>query len=152
MSLRALVAAAVIVAILAAAVARRRAAVTVPMLVLAIVVALSAYHSAEARVRAIHGLPVRGPSMDLPPPDAGAGAYEAVARDALAHIPPGAPYAVVALRTTQGLFWVRYVLAPRIRVDPSRTHWVIVVGGSPQKAGLRPRRSWRAGAAWLVHT
>ncbi len=152
MSLRALVAAAAIVAILVAAVARRRSAATVPMLVLTIVVALSAYHSAEARVRAIHGLPVRAPGIDMPPPDAGATGYRAIAGDALAHIPPAAPYAIVALRQTQGLFWVRYVLAPRIRVDPARTHWVIVVGGSPQKAGLRPRRSWRAGDAWLVHT
>jgi hypothetical protein len=152
MSLRALVVAAAILAILAVAVLRRRSGVTVAMLVLMAVVALSAYHSAEARVRAIHGLPVRAPDMDRPPPDADAVRYEAIARDALAHIPPGAPYAIVALRRTQGLFWVRYVLAPRIRVDPASTHWVMVVGGSPRKAGLRPRRSWRAGDAWLVHT
>jgi hypothetical protein len=152
MSMRAPVAAAAIVAILVAAVARRRSAATVPMLVLTIVVALSAYHSAEARVRAIHGLPVQAPGMDPPPPNEGASGYQAIADDALARIPAGAPYAIVALRQTQGLFWVRYVLAPRMRVDPARTHWIIVVGGSPQKAGLHPRRSWRAGDAWLVHT
>jgi hypothetical protein len=152
MSLRALVAAAAIIAILAAAVVRRRAAITVPKLVLAIVVGLSAYRSAEARVRSIHGVPVRLAGLDRPPPGAGAGEYEGLVRDALAHIPPGGAYAVVARRRTQGLFWLRYVLTPRIRVDPSRTDWVVLVGVSPRQADIHPVRVWRTRHGWLVHT
>ena len=49
-------------------------------------------------------------------------------------------------------FWLRYVLAPRIRTEPSRTHWVLVLGGTPAAAGITPRRSWQFGKNWLVET
>lgn len=152
MSLRALVAAGAIAVILAAAVARRRSAATLPMLVLAILAVLSVYHSAEARVRAIHGLPAQGPTVDLPPVSYRGAGYGKLAAFALERIPPGVPYAIVDVRNTPGAFWLRYVLTPHIRVDAADAHWVLVLGGSPQKAGLRPLRSWRAGNGWLVHT
>lgn len=152
MSLRALVAAGAIVAILAAAVARRRSAASLPMLVLTIVAALSVYHSAEARVRSIHGLPAQAPTVDLPPVGYGAAGYGELARQALERIPPAAPYAIVAVKNTRGVFWLRYVLAPHIRVDAPNAHWVLVLGGSPQDAGLRPLRIWRVGEDWLVRT
>lgn len=152
MSLRALLVAGAVVALLAAARSRRRSADVAPMLVLALVVALAVYHSAQARIHSAYGLPRVPSTLDPPPAGYRAVANRALAHEALAHIPQGAAYAIVAVRRTPGEFWLRYVLAPRFRVDPASARWVLVLGGTPVQAGLHPVRTWRAGPDWLVRT
>ena len=36
-------------------------------------------------------------------------------------------------------------------LEPSQARWVLVLGGSPQRAGVTGTRSWRFGDNWLVH-
>jgi hypothetical protein len=152
MSLRALVVTGIVVALLGVAWSRRRSPQLPAMLALTVVVAVSVYHSARAGVLSVHSLPRSSSTPDRPPAGYRADVNRPLAQQALARIPPGAPYAIVVVKRSRGEFWLRYVLSPRFCVDPPEAHWVLVLGGSPQRAGVRPVRMWRAGNDWLVRT
>jgi hypothetical protein len=150
MSLRALLVAGAVVILLAVAWGRRRPVGSPAIIVLAIVVAISVYHSAQARVLSVHGLPRTTTKLDRPPAGYRRFVNRPLAHLALAHIPPGTPYAIVVVRRSPGEFWLRYILAPRFVVDRPGARWLLVLGGTPQRAGLHPARAWRAGKDWLV--
>jgi hypothetical protein len=138
-------------AVLGAGLRRWRLAVSLAVIALAVVMAVSTYQSVEARARHLNGLPHASPALDQAPPAYRKRGYQDLARAAISRIPPGDTYAMVPVTPQGGSFWLRYALAPRIRVDPSQARWVLVLGGSPQQAGVTGTRSWRFGDNWLVH-
>ena len=152
MSLRALLVTGLVVALLGFGWSRRRSPQVPAMLALTIVVAVSVYHSAQAGVLSVHSLPRTSSALDRPPAGYGAYVNRPLAQQALARIPTGAPYAIVVVKRSRGEFWLRYVLSPRFCVDPPEAHWILVLGGTPQRAGVRAARMWRAGTDWLVRT
>jgi hypothetical protein len=46
--------------------------------------------------------------------------------------------------------WVGFVIAPRLVDAGVRSPWVVLVGRTPQSAGIRPQHAWRYGRDWLV--
>ena len=126
-------------------------AASLAVIALALVMAVSTYQSVEARARHLNGLPHTSPALDQAPPAYRKRGYQDLARAAIRRIPPGDTYAMVPVTPQGGSFWLRYVLAPRIRVGPSQARWVLVLGGSPQQAGVTGTRRWRFGDNWLVH-
>jgi hypothetical protein len=137
-------------AVLGAGLWRRHLAASLAVIALASVMAVSTYQSVEARARHLNGLPHASPPLDQAPPAYRTRGYQDLARAAIIRIPPGDTYAMVPVTPQGGSFWLRYVLAPRIRVDPWQARWVLVLGGSPQQAGVTGARSWRFGDNWLV--
>jgi hypothetical protein len=138
-------------AVLGAGLWRWHLAASLAVIALALVMAVSTYQSVQARARHLNGLPHASPALDQPPPAYRKRGYEELARAAIGRIPSGDTYAMVPVTPQGGSFWLRYVLAPRIRVDPPQARWVLVLGGSPQQAGITGTRSWRFGDNWLVH-
>ena len=126
-------------------------AASLAVIALALVMAVSTYQSVEARARHLNGLPHTSPALDQAPPAYRKRGYQDLARAAISRIPSGDTYAMVPVTPQGGSFWLRYVLTPRIRVEPSQARWVLVLGGSPQQAGITGTRSWRFGDNWLVH-
>jgi hypothetical protein len=131
---------------------RRRRPVTIVTIALAVVLLVGAYQSAGARSRHLHWPYHAAPATAAPPAKFRKNGYARLAHLAAQRIPPRGTYALVPVTPQGSSFWLRYVLAPRIRTDPSRTHWVLVLGGTPAAAGVTPRRSWKFGNNWLVHT
>ena len=141
-----------VVAILGFAAYRRDRPLTIVAVALAVVLVIGAYQSAGARARHLHWPPHRAPSVAAAPPRYQANGYARLARAAAARIPSRSTYAIVSVKPQRSAFWLRYVLAPRISTEPSRAHWVLVLGGTPAAAGITPRRSWQFGKNWLVET
>ena len=46
--------------------------------------------------------------------------------------------------------WAAFAVAPRLVVEDANAPWLVVVGRSPDEAGLRVRRAWRFGSDWLA--
>jgi hypothetical protein len=78
---------------------------------------------------------------------------KALVAGVVAHVPPHASLATIGASTTDlGTAWTRwvpYVIAPR-QMTTGRAKWTMVFDETPQQAHLRPVRSWRYGADWLV--
>ncbi len=96
-------------------------------------------------------------------PGARAGADLALLRLARATIPARAPYAVLTTRSWRrrrsataresGGSWTQFALAPRVQVARGAARWLLVIGSTPQAAGIpRPAHAWRTGSDWLVQT
>jgi hypothetical protein len=96
-------------------------------------------------------------------PGARAGSDVALLRLARATIPAGAPYAVLTTRRWRerrsataresGGSWTQFALAPRIQVARREARWLLVIGSSPQAAGISgAAHAWRTGSDWLVQT
>ena len=137
-------------AVLGAGLWRRNLAASLAVIALAVVMAVSTYQSVDARVRHLNRLPHASSAFGQAPPALSKRGYEDLARAAISRIPPGGTYAMVSVRRQGGSFVLRYVLAPRILVEPSQTRWVLVLGGTPQQAGVTRTHSWRFGDNWLV--
>jgi hypothetical protein len=95
----------------------------------------------------------------VPPIDYGAsenapllvGIRRIVPRDAhVSFIPRGGHPAQQIFIATGWIRWVGFVIAPRLVDAGERSRWVVLVGRTPQSAGIRPRRAWRFGRDWLV--
>ena len=141
-----------VVAILGFAAFRRNRPVTIVTVGLAIVLVIGAYQSAGARARHLHWPPHRSPLVAPAPASYSKNGYARLARAAAARIPSRSTYAIVPVTRQGAAFWLRYMLAPRIRTEPSQTHWVLVLGGTPAAAGITPRHSWQFGKNGLVQT
>ena len=96
---------------------------------------------------------------DVPPIDYGAsenvpllvGIRRIVPRDAhVSFIPRGGHAAQQIFIATGWIRWVGFVIAPRLVDAGEGSPWVVLVGRTPQSAGIRPRHAWRFGRDWLV--
>jgi hypothetical protein len=65
-------------------------------------------------------------------------------------IPRGGHAAQQIFIATGWIRWVGFVIAPRLVDAGERSPWVVLVGRTPQSAGIRPRRASRFGRDWLV--
>jgi hypothetical protein len=95
----------------------------------------------------------------VPPYDYGAsenvplllGIRRHVPRDAqLSFVPRGGPAEQRLFIATGWIRWVGFVVAPRLVDAGVGSPWLVLVGHTPQSAGIRPRHVWRYGRDWLV--
>ena len=95
----------------------------------------------------------------VPPYDYGAsenvplllGIRRHVPRDAsVSFIPRGGRAGQRLFIATGWIRWVGFVIAPRLVDAGTRSSWVVLVGRTPQSAGIRPHHAWRFGRDWLV--
>lgn len=67
------------------------------------------------------------------------------------------PDATIAFRPGGTLYlesgwlrWEAFVVAPRRISDTQDAPWIVLLGETPQHAGLHPTQAWRYGKDWLV--